>query len=140
MPANVEPVYTLTPQNGQGSLGAANTGADLSSNAALVFTGGTNGSLLVEVRIKYLPGTSTVATVARLWLNNNGTLSTTTNNSLISEITMAAITTTQVAATIDTVFQLPRNGLFLKASNRIYVTVGTWSTGTFMISAYGGDY
>lgn len=140
MPASVEPIYTNASQVGIGQLAAANTGADLSTNAALVFTGSTNGSLLVEVRLNYLPGTSTVGTVARLWINNNGALATTTNNALVAEITVAAITTTQTAATIGGAFILPRNGLFVPANYRIYVTIGTYSTGTFMISAYGGNY
>ena len=140
MPVNTDPIFTSAPQVGIAQIAAANTGADLSTNAALIFTGATNGSLLIEARIKYLPGTSTVATAARLWINNNGTLSTTTNNSLITEVTVAAITTSQTAATADYVFILPRAGLFVPANYRVYVTIGTYSTGTFMCTGIGGNY
>lgn len=140
MAANVEPIFTLTPRMANAQLAAANTGADLSSNAALIFTASTNGSLLTSAIIKYLPGTNTVATAARLWINNNGTLSTTSNNQLVTEITIAAITSSQTAATIDQAFQLPRNGLFLPNTYRVYVTIGTYSTGTFMAMGMGGDF
>ena len=140
MAANVDPIFTVAPRITNAQLAAANTGADLSTNAALIFTGSTNGSLLIEARLKYLPGTSTAATAARLWINNNGTLSTTSNNSLLTEITVAAITTSQTAATADYVFQLPRSGLFVPSTYRIYVTIGTYSTGTFMVTGIGGDY
>jgi hypothetical protein len=140
MAANVEPIFTLVPRINYAQLAAANTGADLSTNAALIFTGGTNGSLLVDARVKYLPGTSTVATACRLWINNGSALGTTSNNSLLTEITVNAITTTQVAGTVDNGFILPRNGLFVPNGYRVYVTVGTWSTGTFMCTGIGGDY
>jgi hypothetical protein len=140
MPANVEPIYTLTPVITTIHLAAANTGADLSSNAALIFTGSTNGSLLTSVIIKYLPGTTTAATAARLWINNNGTLSTVANNCLITEITVAIVTTSQVAATVDYAFNLPRNGLFIPNTYRAYVTIGTYSAGTMICTGMGGHY
>ena len=130
----------MTPVATFAQIAAANTGADLSTNAALVFTGSTNGSLLTSVIIKYLPGTSTVATAARLWLNNGSALGTSTNNSLITEITVAIITTTQTAATVDYAFNMPRNGLFVPNTYRAYVTIGTYSTGTFMCCGLGGHY
>lgn len=139
MAANVEPIFTLTPQIKIAQQTAAITGAVL-TGAALIFTGGTNGSLLVEARVKYLPGTSTVATVARLWLNNGSAIGTATNNTLVTEITVPAITSTQTAATLDSVFTLPRNGLFVPSSWNVYVTFGTYSTGTFMVTGIGGDY
>jgi len=140
MAVNVDPLFTDVARIGIAQLAAANTGADLSTNAALIFTGGADGSLLVEARMKYIPGTSTVATAARLWINNNGTLSTTTNNSLLTEMTVAAITSSQTAATVDYVFLLPRAGLFVPANYRVYITIGTYSTGTFMCTGIGGDY
>lgn len=137
---NVSPIFANVGKIGIAHIGAAVTGADLSS-ASLIFTAdATDGSILSEVRIKYLPGTSTAATVFRLWVNNNGTLSTVTNNALVAEITIAAITTSQVAATPDYSIVLPRGGIVLPPSYRVYATVGTYSTGTFIVSAYGGDY
>ena len=140
MAANVDPIFSIAPQIGEAHLAAANTGADLSTNAALVFTGATNGSLLQEVRIKPVPATATVATVARLWINNNGTLSTITNNTMIDDLTIPAIAASQVAGIIAPFFTLPRGGLFVPSTYRVYVTIGTYSTGTFTITGIGSNY
>lgn len=140
MAGNATPIFARIGKIGQAQIAAAVTGADLTS-AALIFTAdATNGSIVNEVRVKYLPGTTTVATAFRVWVNNGGTLSTTTNNSLVTEITLAIITTTQVAATTDYVVAMPRGGLVLPPGYRMYATCGTYSTGTFLVSAYGGDY
>lgn len=140
MAGNPTPIFARVGKIGIGQLAAAVTGADLTS-ATLVFTAdATNGSIVNEVRVKYLPGTSTAATVFRVFLNNGSAVGTTTNNSLISEITIAAITTSQTAATADYVVAMPRGGLVLPPGYRLYATIGTYSTGTFMVTAIGGDY
>lgn len=140
MPGNVQPIFARVGKISWAQLATAVTGADL-TNAGLIFTAdATNGSIVNEVRVKYLPGTSTVATAFRVWVNNNGTLSTTTNNTLVQEITLPIITTTQTAATQDFVIPMSRGGIVLPPSYRMYATIGTYSTGTFMVSAYGGDY
>jgi len=141
MAGNVQPIFARVGKIGIAQLTAAVTGADLSTNAGLIFTAdSTNGSVVTEVRVKYLPGTSTVATAFRVWINNSGALGTTTNNTLVAEITIPIITTSQVAATPDYVIPMSRGGIILPASYRMYATIGTYSTGTFMVSAYGGDY
>ena len=140
MAGNVTPIFAKVGKIGQGQIAAAVTGADLTS-AALIFTAdATNGSIVNEVRVKYLPGTTTAATAFRVWVNNGSALGTTTNNSLVTEITLAIITTSQVAATTDYVVAMPRGGLVLPPGYRLYATCGTYSTGTFLVSAYGGDY
>lgn len=140
MPGNASPIFARVGKIGNANLATAVTGADLTS-AGLIFTAdATNGSIVREVRVKYLPGTSTAATVFRVWINNGGTLSTTTNNILVSEITLAVITTSQTTATADYVVPLSGGGIILPPSYRMYATIGTYSTGTFMVSAYGGDY
>lgn len=135
----MEPLYTLTPVISWAQSTTAVTGADL-TNASLIFTGSTNGSLLTSAIVKFIPGTATVATAARLWVNNGNTLSTTSNNTLITEITVAIFSNSQTAANVDYAFNLPRNGLFLPNSYRVYVTIGTYSTGTFMFCGMGGHY
>lgn len=140
MPGNVQPIFARVGKIGNAQTATAVTGADL-TNAALIFTAdSTNGSVVNEVRVKYLPGTSTAATVFRVWINNGSGVSTTTNNSLIAEITVAAITTSQTAATADYAVPMPRGGLVLPPGYRMYATIGTYSTGTFMVTAIGGDY
>lgn len=140
MTASTTPIFAKQGNIGFAQTATAVTGADL-TNGALIFTAdATNGSIVNEVRIKYLPGTSTVATVFRVWINNGSAIGTTTNNTLISEITIAAITTSQTSATSDYVVPMPRGGLVLPAGYKLYATIGTYSTGTFMVTAIGGDY
>lgn len=140
MPGNVQPIFARVGKISFAQTATAVTGADLTS-AALIFTAdATNGSIVNEVRAKYLPGTSTVATVLRVWVNNGSAVGTTTNNTLIAEVSVAAITTSQTAATADYAIPMPRGGLVLPPGYRMYATIGTYSTGTFMITAIGGDY
>jgi hypothetical protein len=140
MPANVDPIFTSVPRIGQAQLAAANAGADLSTNAALIFTGGANGSLLLEARAKYLPGTTFAATVGRLFLNNGGALGTTSNNSLYDEAAIPALTSSTTAPTPLVLFNIPRIGLFIPSGWRVYMTIGSYSTGTLMCTGIGGDY
>lgn len=141
MPGNGTPIFARVGKIGQAQLASAVTGADLTS-AGLIFTAdSTNGSIVNEVRVKYIPGTTlNTATAFRVWINNGSALSTTTNNSLVAEITIAVITTTQTAATPDYVVPMPRGGLVLPPGYRMYATIGSYGTGTLMVSAYGGDY
>lgn len=140
MPGNASPIFARVGKIGNANIATAVTGADLTS-AGLIFTAdATNGSIVREVRVKYLPGTSTAATAFRIWINNGGAVATTTNNMLVAEITLAVITTSQTTATADYVVPLSGGGIILPPSYRMYATIGTYSTGTFMVSAYGGDY
>jgi hypothetical protein len=140
MPGNITPIFARVGKIQWAQEATAVTGADL-TNGALIFTAdATNGSIVNEVRVKYLPGTSTVATVFRVWINNGSAIATTTNNTLISEISIAIITTSQTAATVDYAVPMPRGGLVLPPGYTLHATIGTYSTGTFMITAIGGDY
>lgn len=140
MPGNVQPIFAKVGKIGIAHMAAAVTGADLTS-ASLIFTAdATNGSIVREVRVKYLPGTTTAATAFRIWINNGSALGTVTNNALVSEITLAVITTSQTTATADYVVPLSGGGIILPPGYRMYATIGTYSTGTFIASAYGGDY
>ena len=140
MPGNVAPIYAKVAKIGFAHLAAAVTAADL-TNAGLIFTAdATNGSIVNEVRIKYRAGTSTVATVSRLWINNNSTISTATNNMLIYELSLPAITTTNTAATGDFAIPMSRGGIALPPSYKLYAAIATWSTGAIIATAFGGDY
>ena len=140
MPGNSTPIYARVGKIGIAHLAAAVTAADLTS-AGLLFTGdATNGSIVNEVRVKYRAGTSTVATVFRLWINNNATIATATNNALIYEITLPAITTTNIAATGDFAIPMSRGGIVLPPNYKLYAAIATWSTGAIIATAFGGDY
>ena len=78
-----------------------------------------------------------VATVARVWINNGSTTGTAANNTLWDEITLAANTLSQVAASVN--YELPF-GFALPAGYVIYVTLGTAVAAGFKATIIGGDY
>ena len=143
MAGNISPIFAKVGKIGWAQLGLSNmpvTGADL-TNAGLIFTAdSTNGSIVNEVRVKYLPGTSTAATAFRVWINNGSAPGTTTNNHLLTEATLSAVTTSTTQGTVDFVIPMPRGGLILPPSYRLYATVASYSSGTWMVAALGGDY
>ena len=137
MPANTAPIFTLLPEIlWNNSVTAANTTTDLTSGTIYdVFTGGTNGSYVQKIRFRHV-GTN-VATVVRVWLNNGGVTTTALNNSLFDEITIAANTVSQTAASTN--YELPLN-FALPPSYRIYVTTGTVLAAGLDVTVIGGDY
>ena len=134
------PLFTLTPNIGIGQLTSASSTNTLATGAALIFTAGTNGGIVTEVRIKMIPGTATSATAFRLWLNNGSAAGTATNNALIAEYTVPAFTNSQTAANVDYFLPMQRTGIALPPSWTMYAQIGTYTTGTFMITAIGGNY
>ena len=137
MPANTAPIFTLTPAIHWGvTITAANTTTDLTSGTIYdIFTGGTEGSYVQKIRFRHV-GTN-VATVARVWINNGSVTTTAANNSLWDEITIAANTVSQVAASTN--YEFPLN-YALPSSYRIYVTIGTAVAAGLDITVIGGDY
>lgn len=146
MAGNSQPIYSAVGRTQFSQLAAANNTANLSTGAALVFTPGANGSILTEVRVKILPGVSLGTTsVFRLWLaTNTGALSTTTNNMLISEIIASGATYNNFTMS-EMIIPFSRNGLLIPPTIggnacAIYATLGSYTTGTLMITGIGGDF
>lgn len=138
MPANTSPIFSIAAdiQWVSGAITAANTTTDLTSGTIYaIFTAGANGSYIQRIRFRHL-GTN-VATVARVWINNGSTTGTASNNTLWDEITLAANTVSQVAASIN--YELPFS-FALPAGYVIYVTLGTAVAAGFRATVIGGDY
>lgn len=140
MPLNTNPIYSGVGdiQWGSTALTAANTTYEASgSGVVTVFTASLSGSFVQRVRFKASGSTS--ATVARVYINNGGAITTLTNNVLFDEITLAAVTpATSTAAT--TTYELPMN-VALPANYRILATIGVaQTTGGWYVSAVGGSY
>jgi hypothetical protein len=138
MPANTSPIFSIAgeAQWNSEAITAANTTTDLTSGTIYaIFTGGTNGSYIQRIRFRHL-GTN-IATVARVWINNGSTTGTAANNTLWDEITLAANTVSQTAASIN--YELPF-GFALPAGYVIYVTLGTAVAAGFKATIIGGDY
>jgi hypothetical protein len=135
--ANTTPIFLKQPNVQYITTGVnANTALDGTGTVATVFTAdATNGSKIENVTLEHL-GTN-VATVVRFFVNNGSTNTTAANNALVYEVTMAANTLSQTAASVPMIW--PAN-LYLKPGYKLNVTIGTAIAAGIMIFAQGGDY
>jgi hypothetical protein len=139
MAVNTSPIYSAAGQISWTTvLTSANTSYDATAaNAAVVFTAESSGSFVQRVRFK--ASGSATATAARVFINNGGASGSAANNVLFDEITLAATSATQTAAT--TVYELPIN-VALPADYQILVTIATAQAGGggWYASTIGGSY
>ncbi len=122
------PVFAATPRCAVGALSAANTNRDGTGTIVTVFTAGSSGSKIEEVRIT--PAVTTTAGMVRLYLHDGSTYY------LFSEHVIAAATLSgTVASTVTTItfdnLILP-NGWSLRASTQV--------ANSIMVTAFGGDF
>jgi len=143
MPANTSPIFTLTPEVmwSVNMILANTTNLSANTNNYLVMSAGTNGSYVQKIRFRHQSTnlTSSQATVVRVFINNGGVVTNPINNTLWDEITIAANTVSQVAASAN--YELPLN-FALPAGYTIYCTLGSALTAGTGIQAtvIGGDY
>jgi hypothetical protein len=117
---------------------AANTTYDGTiGTPAIVFSASIDGAFVQ--RIRFRASGSATATVARIFINNGQSTGSLANNVLFDEITLAATTATQTAATAT--YELPLN-IALPAGYRILTTLGTVQSagGGWYATAVGGSY
>jgi len=141
MPANNQPIFTRTAdvQWTTTPMIAANTTTDLTSGTIYpAFTADTTeGGYVQRIRFRTL-GTNSVATVARVWINNGGVTTTAANNTLFDEITLPTTTAIQTAAQAN--YELPLN-FALPPGDRIYITLGLAPTSAgWQATVIGGKY
>lgn len=139
MPASTTPIFTrIADIQWAISANTANTTTDLTTGTSyLVFTAdATNGGYVQKIRFRSL-GTTTNATVGRVWINNGSTIATQANNVLWDEITLPATTVSQVAALAN--YELPLN-FALPPGYQIYITLGTGVTAGWDAIVIGGKY
>ena len=139
MPANTAPIFTLTPAiEWSATMNAANTGNISAGTSYIVYSAGTNGSYVQKIRFRHQSiNANSVATVGRVFINNAGPLSVAANNTIWDEVTIAANTAVQNAATIT--YELPLN-FALPSGYTIYCTLGTAVVGGIQATVIGGDY
>jgi len=117
---------------------AANTTYDGTlGTPAIVFSASIDGAFVQRIRFK--ASGSATATVARVFINNGQSTGSVGNNVLFDEITLAATTAIQTAATA--VYELPLN-IALPPGYRILTTLGTVQSagGGWYATAIGGSY
>ena len=139
MAVNTAPIFSATGdiQWSLTPLVSANTAYDgTGANSVIVATAGASGSFIQRIRFK--ASGSATATVARIFINNGSDTGSAVNNVLFDEITLAATTATQTAATAT--YELPLN-FALPAGYQIIATVGTAQpTGGWEVTSIGGSY
>jgi hypothetical protein len=137
MVANVNPIFPLTPNVGfTDPILTANTTKDLASGTVnLAFTAGADGSFVESITGQAL-GTN-VASLARVFLNNGGVTTTATNNTLIGQIGLPAITLSE-SAEVATVSLAINQAI--PAGWRIYIVIGTTVAAGWEFTVWGGNY
>lgn len=144
MPANVNPIFPITPKIGSGKVLTANTATDGTGTTVEVFVAGANGAKIDQIKVRPL-GTN-IATVLRFFVNNGAVPTTAANNTLIHEETMAATTISQVAALADKDVLIAKGSdsvppiPYLPAGYKILVAVGTTIAAGLQVTVHGGDY
>ena len=141
MAVNTSPTYTLTPNIGFANLIAANanTALDGTGTVSTVFTAGADGAVVNNLIVKSSTTTATSAAgVLRIWINNGSTNGTATNNTLVREYVLSAVTASATASTLN--YEFPLN-FELPAGYKIIVTVATMAANTgWQFTCTGADY
>jgi hypothetical protein len=143
MPANTDPIYTLTPEvanNGTTGMNQLITAAatdytGIDADTSLVFTAGADGSYIQRLRFK--AGGTNVATVARIYINNGSAPTTASNNTFYGEVSLPATTAIATAATVDIDYPM---GFAIPGGFRIYVGLATAVAAGWVVTPIAGNY
>ena len=147
MPANTNPIFTVTPDINWGSTNpigtiavtsTASTSFDGTTSAVLLYTAGTNGSFVQKI-IFEAGGTNATASVARIFINNGSSNTVAANNTLFAQYSLPTTTVSNTVATahieVPLMIQLP-------ASYRIYILISSSANlgAGWYTSVVAGDY
>jgi hypothetical protein len=136
MAGNTDPIYSRVGDITWGTVATANTAKDGTGTVVTVFTAdATNGGRVEKLKVR-AAGTN-VATALRVFLNNGSSNATPANNTLYTEITVAATTLSEVAALADNEITL---NLALPPGYKINITIGTTVAAGLHVTAVGGKY
>ena len=138
MAANNNPIFTLLGdiQWAAAALATANTAKDGTGTVTTAFTAdATNGGFVHKIIAR--PIGTNVATVLRVFINNGSTNATAANNILYTELTLPAITLSEVAA--QPAYEMPLN-FALPPGYKINCPIGTAVAAGYYLSVIGGKY
>jgi hypothetical protein len=139
MPANTNPIFTLTPNVGLASVAAANTASDGSGTLVTLFTAGANGSRVERIRYSnaQITAAASSAMVIRFFVTDNAGA----NPKLLAEVALATATrsTTVVGASGILTFA---NGLVIPTGTIIKVIQSVYAGAQDLMHyvAEGGDF
>jgi hypothetical protein len=142
---NFQPIFPITPRIEWNKLTTANTAKDGTGTVATVFTAGSSGARIDQIKVRAL-GTN-VATVIRFFVNNGSVNTTAANNSLVHEVTIPATTLSEVAALADIDVTIAKNTTetavpipYLPAGFKLNVAIGTAVAAGVQVTVHGADY
>lgn len=145
MAANTIPIFPVTPAVSWGTVTTASTLKDGTGTAVTVFTAGSNGARIDQIKVRAL-GTN-VATVLRLFVNNGSVNTTAANNSLVHEVTIAATTLSETSSLADNDIMIAKDDgkylppiPYLPAGYKINITIGTTVAAGLQVTVFGGNY
>lgn len=122
------PVFAATPRCAAGALSAANANRDGTGTVVTVFTAGSSGSKIEEVRIT--PAATTTAGMVRLYLHDGTTYTLLGEHAIAAATLSASVASTTTSIVYDNLI-LP-NGWSLRAS--------TEKAEAIKVMAFGGDF
>lgn len=132
MPANTQPIFTLTPKVGVATITAANTNRDgLTGSYETLYTAGSNGGYVEKILCRS-KGTC-VATVARFFIVKSGGATA----ALVHEVTLAA--TSAIATAALTGYEVNLD-VALEAGDMLKVAIGTTVSDGWAFTSFAGDY
>ena len=133
MPANTNPIFTLTPNLGRARIATANTNRDGTGTLGTVITGSGNGTRVDRIRIM-ATGTTTAGMV-RLFIDD------TTNIRLWREVAVSALTPSATVQVFAAEVTTPdSNSPLLVLPSTYILKAGTHNAEQFDVIAHGGDY
>ena len=145
MAANINPIFPNSPKIQWGTIltvdSTANKNHDgTTTNAVCVFTAGTNGSRIDEIKV--LPLGTNVATALRLFINNGSDNTVASNNSAYADVTIPTSTISEVAGQNEVIIRQPNDNrpLVLPAGYKLYATLGTTIATGLQVTVQGGDF
>ncbi|CAB4143682.1 hypothetical protein UFOVP450_198 [uncultured Caudovirales phage] len=152
MPANFNPIYTLTPNVSSSKITTTSTNARSDGSAAgaigtdqfVAFTSGPSGSFVQRVRfnpVASAAAVTSVATTLRVFLSSTGSgTPTAANTHLLAEISVPAISAAALTAATN-YYEIPLN-VAIPASRFILVSqhVAQTTNQSWQATVFGGDY
>lgn len=131
MPANITPIFTLTPKVGVVAIATINTGRDGTGTIGTILSAGTNGTRISRITIKAT--VTTTAGMVRLWIHDGAAYF------LWREILITAITVSATVAAFESIIELlGERALILPTGYSLRAS--TEKAENFNVVAEGGDY
>lgn len=136
-----------TATDGTGTLDAAGTATTTTGHLGTLFAADATNGGRVE-RLRFMSEGTNVGTIARIFINNNSSNGTATNNTLIAEVVLPATTASNSAeinplVPIDLPMPTGDNCAFpcvLPPNYKLMVCLGTAVASFWDVTAFGGAY